>query len=108
MPGKTTTKPKSSAGESGLSTETTSGGQSPDHSMNPEQSSVAAPKLPGDDADIPAECKAFEALFGDSPDEQNTEDPHHETIDVEQEDKEDEDKEDKDNEEEDAFLLPES
>ena len=104
MPGNKTTKPKSSAGESGLNTETTSEGQAPDHRMNPEQSSVAAPKLP--DQETPAEMpeiKAFEALFGDSPEEQRTEDPHHETIDVEKEDNED-----KDNEEEDAFLLPES
>ena len=103
MPGKTTPKPKSSAGESGLNTETTNERQAPDNRMNPEQSSIAAPKLPGDDADIPAECKAFEALFEDSPEEQKTEDPHHDPIDVEQEDNVD-----KDNEEEDIFLLPES
>ena len=92
MPSKKTTKPKSSAGEPGLNTEITSEGQAPDHRMNPEQSSVAAPKLPGQEtpAEMP-EIKAFEALFGDSPDEQNTEDPHHETIDVKQEDKEDKD-----------------
>ena len=71
--------------------------------MNSEQSTVAPPKLSSEDADIPAECKQFEALFGDSPPEQTTEDPHHDPIDVEQEDNDD-----KDNEEEDVFLLPES
>ncbi len=46
MPGKKATKPKSSAGESGLNVESTSGGQTPDHSMNPDESSVAAVVLP--------------------------------------------------------------
>ena len=102
MPGKKTSKPKSSAGESGLNTETTSGGQAPDHRMNSEQSSVATPKLPGQETpEEMLELAAFEALLGDSPPQQEIKDPLHESIDVEKEDNED-----KDNEEEDAFLLP--
>ena len=83
MPGKKTAKPKPSAGESGLNTETTSGGQAPEHRMNSEQSSVATPKLPGRETleEMP-ELAAFEALFGNSPVEQSTEDPPHESIDV--------------------------
>ena len=102
MPGKKTPKPKSSAGETGLITETTSEGQAPVNRMNPEQSTAAAPKLPEED-DIQEECKMFDELFGVSPVEQGTENPPLEEIDVDKEDDED-----KDNEEEDAFLLPES
>ncbi len=108
MPGKNN-KPKSSAGESGLSTETASGGQAPDRSMNPEENSVAAELLPRQET--PAEMKqvemqdaalkAFDDLFGSS-DALLAQDPHSETIDVGK------DNEDKDNEEEDVFLLPES
>ena len=104
MPGKKTPKPKSSAGETGLITETTSEGQAPVNRMNPELSTAAAPKLPEEDGGIPEECKMFEALFGDSPpNEQSAENPPHGSIDVDKEDNED-----KDNEEEDVFLLPES
>ena len=104
MPGKKTPKPKSSAGESGLSTETTSGGQAPGQNMNPGESSVAAVALPRQETPEEiqdAALKAFDDLYGtyDGLPEQN---PHYEAIDV------DKDNEDKDNEEEDVFLLPES
>ena len=103
MPGKNN-KPKSSAGESGLSTETTSGGQAPDHSMNPDESSVAAVVLPRkelttDEGD--AAIKAFNELYGTG----NPSPPRHEPINVENDDA-DKDNEEKDNEEEDVFLLP--
>ncbi len=107
MPGKETLNAKSSAGESGLNTETTSEGQAPDQNMNPGESSVTAVALPqqgltpeeNQDADL---IKAYVDLYGglDGPPEQG---PHHEPIDVEKEDNGD-----KDNEEADAFLLPES
>jgi hypothetical protein len=116
MPGKKTTKPKSSAGESGLNTETTSGGQAPDHGMNPNESSVAAVALPHKECSSEEKAwratelatnvhlKAFTELFGDGSPEENEDPPppHHEAIDV------DKDNEDRDNEEEDVFLLPES
>ncbi len=108
MPGKNN-KPKSSAGESGLSTDTTSGGQTPYHSMNPEESSVAAKRLlrqetPTEMQD--AALKAFDDLYGSS-DGLPAQDPHAEATDVDK-DNEDKDNEDKDNEEEDVFLLPDS
>ena len=83
MPGKKTPKPKSSAGETGLITETTSEGQAPVNRMNPELSTAAAPKLPEEDGGIPEECKMFDALLGDSPpNEQSAENPPHGAIDV--------------------------
>jgi hypothetical protein len=103
MPGKDN-KPKSSAGKSGLSTDATSGGQTPDHSVNPEESSVAAVQLlrqetPKDMQD--AALKGFDDLYGSS-DGLPAQNPHAEAIDV------DKDDEDKDNEEEDVLLLPDS
>ncbi len=99
MPGKNN-KPKSSAGESGLSKETTSGGQTPDHRMNPDESSVAAGELLRKETPLEkgneAAMKAFDELYGE--DGLPAQDPlprHPEAIDVE-----------KDNEEEDVFLLP--
>jgi hypothetical protein len=95
MPGKNN-KPKSSAGEPGLNTETTSGGQNPDHSMNPEDSSVAAGQLPRQETSAEkgdAALKAFEDLYGDDAEKGDV--PHPDAIDV-----------DKDNEEEDVFLSP--
>ncbi len=93
---------KSSAGESGLVTETTSGGQTPDQSMNPEESSVAAGELPRQETPTEkgdAAIKAFDDLFGSSDGLPALDPPplHSEEIDV-----------DKDNEEEDVFLLPKS
>ncbi len=92
---KNRTKP--SAGESGLSTETTSGGQTSDHSMNLDESSVAAGALPRQET--PAEkgdavLKAFDELYGGDIDPLPKDSG---AIDV-----------DKVNEEEDVFLLPES
>jgi hypothetical protein len=116
MPGKKTPKSKPATGESGLNTETTSGGQAPDHGMNPDESSVAAVELPRKETTSEEEAwratelasnstlKAFTELYGDTPPEEDKDPlpPQHEAIDV------DKDNEDKDNEEEDVFLLPES
>jgi hypothetical protein len=96
MPGKKN-KPKSSAGESGLVTEVTSGRQTPDQSMNPEAGELPRQETPTEKGD--AAIKAFDDLYG-SADRLPALDPpppHSEEITV-----------DKDNEEEDVFLLPES
>ncbi len=66
MPGKKN-RTKSSAGESGLSTETTSRGQTPDQIMNPDERSVAAGALPRNETQVEqgdAAMKAFDELFG--------------------------------------------
>jgi hypothetical protein len=116
MPSKKTPKTKSSAGESGLNTETTSGGQAPGQSKNPGESSVTAVTLPHQETTTEMKAwrttelatdpvmRAFTELYGDDlPEEkENPLPPNHEAIDV------DKDNEDKDNEEEDVFLLPES
>ena len=102
MPGKQTPKSKSSAGESGLRTETTSGGQAPGQNMNPGESSVAVVTLPRQETTKEVEdaaINAFDELYGTGTD---TSLLQNEAIDV------DKDNEDKDNEEEDVFLLPES
>ncbi len=103
MPGKNTAKPKSSAGESGLNAETTSVGQTPDHSMNPDESSVAAVELPHKETtsaekawrkteiESDSTLKAFTELFGDgsAEEDEGPSPPRHEPIDV---DKDNEDK----------------
>ncbi len=96
------TKTKSPGGYSGLVTETTSEGQTPDQTMNSDESSVAAVELPHQET--PAEqgdaaIKALDDLF-DTSNELPALDPlplHSEDLTV-----------DVDNEEEDVFLLPES
>ncbi len=101
MPGKRI-KTKPPAGNPGLTPETTSEGQTPDHTMSPNASSVAAGELPrqetqADEGD--ATIKAFDDLF-DMSDDQTAKDPpppRHEDLTIEE-----------DNEEVDVFLLPES
>jgi hypothetical protein len=103
MPGKRI-KAKPSAGNPGLTPETTSDGQTLDHTMSPNASSVAAGELPrqetqADEGD--AVIKAFDDLF-DMSDDQTAKDPpppHHDDEDLTIEE---------DNEEENVFLLPES
>jgi hypothetical protein len=74
MPGKANKKnPKSPAGNSGLTTETTSLEQNPDQTMSPNASSVAAQQLPlleKQAKESDAVIKAFEDLF-DLSDEEN-------------------------------------
>ena len=103
MPGKVTKQnTKSPAGNSGLTTETTSLEQNPDQTMSPNASSVAAQQPPQretlDDESGP-EIRAFEALFESS---------------NEQDEKAPSPPQSKDQsmnegtEEDDVFLLPES
>jgi hypothetical protein len=103
MPGKANKKnPRSPAGNSGLTTETTSLEQNPDQTMSPNASSVAAQQLPRLETqakESDAVIKAFEDLF-DPSDEENAKavsSPH-----VKDQIMNDGTKED------DVFLLPES
>ena len=80
MPGKANRKnPKSPAGNSGLTTETTSLEQNPDQTMSPNASSVAAQQLPRHETqakESDAAIKAFEDLFETS-NEQDDKAPLH-------------------------------
>jgi hypothetical protein len=104
MPSKTNkTKAKPPAGNPGLTPETTSKEQNPDHNMNPNESSVAAGELPRhetqtDESD--SALKAFDELYDDTPDDWTAKDPpppQSEEITMGD-----------GIEEEDVFLLPES
>ncbi len=101
MPGKRI-KTKPPAGNPGLTPETTSEGQTPDHTMSPNVSSVAAGELPRQETqaeESDAAIKAFDDLF-DMSDDQTAKDPTPpQTEDLTMEDG---------IEEEDVFLLPES
>ena len=101
MPGKKT-KTKPPAGNSGLTTETTSEGQTPDHTMSTDASSFAAGELPRQETqneENDAALEAFSELYDMTEDETAVDPPPSQTKDFTMDDG---------IEEEDVFLLPES
>jgi hypothetical protein len=102
MPGKTNkTETKPPAGNPGLTPETISKEQNPDHTMSPNASSVAAEELPRHETqavESDAALKAFSELYDMTEDETSVDPPPSQTKDHPMDDG---------IEEEDLFFLPE-